>query len=156
MLGVQHQRDVKGALHNFVGFLAGQGVQKIARETQRRIARHHVLPVPQPVEAGDDGRRLGHQPGGFFRGSGDRNVVGVRIVQRQHRHRGPQHMHRRRLGHALQKRFHARRKRTIGHQGSLQLVEFSAIRQAPVPQQVHDFFKRGVLGEGSRCDSPGN
>ena len=41
MIGVQHQRDVEGALHHFVGLLAGQRVQEIRREAQLRIARDH-------------------------------------------------------------------------------------------------------------------
>ena len=147
VLGVQDQRNIEGSRHHLIGFLAGERVEKVRGEPQFRIARHHRLPLAQPIETGDDGRGLRHQLHGFLRGGSGLDVVGIGIRKRQHRNRGAQHMHRRAFRIALQERFDLRRNRAIRHQRGLQLIELRLLGQLAVPQQVDDFLERGVLGQ---------
>ena len=43
MLGVQHQRDVEGPLHDFIRLLAGERVEEIRREAKLGIAGDHGI-----------------------------------------------------------------------------------------------------------------
>ncbi len=69
------------------------------------------------------------------------------IVERQHGDGGAQHVHGNRFAGAFQKRGDFGGDRAVGHQRSLQLIEFGLLGQTPVPQQVDDFLKSGVFGQ---------
>ena len=83
-----------------------------------------------------------------------RHVARQRIVQRQHGHRGAQHIHRRRLPGALQERGHLAPESA----GCATSPAFSSSSSAcfgsrPFHSRIDDFFKRRLLRERMNVES---
>jgi len=75
-------------------------------------------------------------------------VVGrVRVIVPESRGQGPERVHPVARGKRPHETEHRFRKRSSGDELGLQIAELGPRRQPAVPQQVADFFERGVAGE---------
>ena len=133
MVGVQDHGHVEGALHDIVGPVPGQRVEKIGGEPQPGIAGDDRLTVAQAVERGDDRGRLRHELDRLFIIRFRRHIARLRIVQAEHRYRRAQDIHWCGLRHGREEIDHCTGNSAMRAQVAFQLLELRPLRQAAVP-----------------------
>ncbi len=148
MIGVQDQRDIEHALHHLVRLFAGERVKEVARESQLRIALQDRLAGAQAIEGSDNGRRLRHQASGLLDIRLHGVVARLGIIERQHGHRGAQHVHGRGFRNLAEKLDYLFRDWPVLNQIGFERIQLRLLGQLAVPEQVDHFFKRRVLGQG--------
>src|SRR6202049_2762735 len=137
---MQSQGDIENPFHHVIRLVTSERVEEVGRNAELRVAFHDGLPIPQPVECGDDGRRLGLLDVGF-----DGIVPLQRIVQAEHGDSRAQYVHGSAFRNIPQEIRNFPRNGPGTHQISLQLLEFRSLGQATMPKQIDHLFKSRIL-----------
>ena len=148
MVGVKHITQVQ-RLHLLGGRLfAVDEIQEVGRLPHRRIWRKQALALAMAVKVSRDHGNAGDKAQGLQTIFVHRIVVRFRVKTTERRHRGADGVHRRGvLGKFLDDFDHAFGQFAFRGEQAFQFVQFFAIRQMIVVQQVNHFLERHLAGE---------
>ncbi len=154
VVGVQDESDIERAFGGFGRLGAIQQQQKIGRVRKRRIGIDHLLPFSQAVVGRHDHGDLRSQAEGFVQVGVVIVLLVLRIVKRQRRNRGAQHVHGRSVpGSGAHQVDDGRIQLALCRQLLAEFLQFGLRGQLAIPQQVAGFFEVGVVGKFVNVDA---
>ena len=147
---VEHQRQVERLPHGLGADLAGHHVEEVRGVIEVVPRRDRLQPLGDPLAVGDRRRHLGDQALGLADVGGvvRRRGVGVGVHVAQDADGGPQDVHRvdglRHMGEEVDQGVGDR---PGGAEAAVEGVEFAAVGEVAVDQQVGGFFVGDDAGE---------